>query len=138
MLNHIVLQGRCGSDPELKVTPNGVEVCTVSIAVDRDIKNKDGERETDWISVTAWRGTAKFLADYFRKGSMCVVSGRLQTRSYTDNDGNKRYVTEVVANNIYFGGSKNETASAAPAPTYTPPAADPSYEELSADDELPF
>ena len=137
MLNHIVLQGRLGSDPEIKVTPNGVEVCTVSIAVDRDIKNQNNERETDWISVTAWRGTAKFLADYFRKGSMCIVSGRLQTRNYTDNDGNKHYVTEVIANNIYFGGSKNETAQTAPAhPSYAAPAAD--FEELSPDDQLPF
>lgn len=138
MLNHIVLQGRCGSDPELKVTPNGVEVCTVNIAVDRDVKNKDGERETDWFTVTAWRGTAKFLADYFRKGSMCIVSGRLQVRSYTDKDGNKRTATEVVADNVYFGGSKNESAQAAPASnvSYTPPAA--SFEEVSGDDELPF
>lgn len=108
MLNHIVLQGRLGSDPELKYTPNSVEVCTVNIAVDRDRKDANGERPSDWVTITAWRGTAKFLANNFSKGRMIVVSGRLQMRNYTDRDGNKRTAAEVVAENVYFCDSKKD------------------------------
>lgn len=108
MLNHIVLQGRLGSDPELKVTPNGVEVCTVNIAVDRDRKDANGERQSDWVTITAWRGTAKFLANNFSKGRMILIEGRLQMRNYTDRDGNERTAAEVVAENVYFGDSKKE------------------------------
>lgn len=107
MLNKIVLQGRLGSDPELRTTPTGVEVATVNIAVDRDRKDADGNRQSDWVTIVAWRGTAKFLSTYFQKGRMILVEGRLQMRSYTDKDGNKRTAAEVVADNIYFGDSKN-------------------------------
>lgn len=108
MLNHIVLQGRLGADPELRTTPSGVEVCTVNIAVDRDRKDADGNRQTDWVAIVAWKGTAKFLCQYFQKGRIVIVEGRLQMRNYTDRDGNKRTAAEVVADNIYFGDSKQD------------------------------
>lgn len=120
-LNKVFLQGRLGADPELKVTPNGVEVASVSIAVDRDRKDADGNRQSDWVNIVAWRGTAKFLADYFTKGRVLIVDGRLQTRNYTDKEGNKRTAFEVVADNIYFGDSKREGdhgGGYAPAPSY--------------------
>ena len=106
MLNKVILQGRCGSNPELRMTGSGVPVTTVSLAVDRDFKNGDGNKETDWIDVVAWRETAKFLADRFAKGSMILVSGRLQIRSWADKDGNKRRSAEVLADNVYFGEAK--------------------------------
>ena len=102
MLNRIILMGRCGNDPELKTTPNGVEFTTVNLAVDRDRKDADGNRQTDWITVVAWRQTAKFLVSYFKKGRMAVVEGSLQMRKWTDKDGNKRTAADVVAENVYF------------------------------------
>lgn len=133
MFNKIILQGRCGSNPKMRMTASGIPVATVSLAVDRDFKSGDGNKETDWIDVVAWRGTAKFLSDYFTKGSMAVVSGRLQIRNWTDNDGNKRRSAEVVAENIYFGESKRDSNSEAPESGYVP-SSDPmtAYPESSA------
>lgn len=108
MLNTITIMGRLTRSPELKTTPSGASVTNFTLAVDRDFKNKEtGERETDFIDCTAWRGTADFVTRYFTKGSMAVVSGRLQFREYTDKDGNKRRAAEVVAENVYFGESNN-------------------------------
>lgn len=106
MLNKVIIQGRCGKDPEKRMTPSGVPVTSVSLAVDRDFKDKDGNKETDWIDVVAFRETANFLASHFQKGSVVIVSGRLQIRNYTDKDGNKRRASEVVADSVYFGDSK--------------------------------
>ena len=99
MLNKTFIQGRLGRDPELKHTQSGTAVVSFSLAVDRDFKDKaTGQRATDWIDVIAWRQTAEFVTKYFRKGSMAIVEGRLQVRSWTDKDsGGKRYRTEVVA-----------------------------------------
>lgn len=120
MLNHITIMGRLTKDPELRRTNSGTAVASFTIACDRDFGNKDsGEKETDFIDCVAWRQTAEFLEKYFSKGRMIVVSGRLQKRSYTDKDGNKRYATEVVAESCYFGDSKKEDA--APAPQYGAP-----------------
>lgn len=108
MLNKVIIAGRITKDPELRTTTSGKEVCTVSIAVDRDFKTKDGEKETDFITVVAWRNTAVFLSKYFTKGRMAIVDGKLQTRSYEDKDGKKRVAVEVVADNVYFGDSKSD------------------------------
>ena len=107
MLNHIVLMGRLTRDPELRYTQSQLPVVSFRIAVDRDFGGRDGnERPTDFIDVVAWRSTAEFVSKYFTKGSMAVVSGRLQIRDWTDRDGNKRTSAEVVADNVYFGDSK--------------------------------
>ena len=107
MLNHIVLMGRLVRDPELRRTGSGVAVAGFSLAVDRDFAPRDGgEKETDFIDIVAWRNTAEFVSKYFTKGRMAVVSGRLQIRSWTDKDGNKRRSAEVIADNVYFGDSK--------------------------------
>ena len=106
MLNKIVLMGRLTRDPELRRTQSGTAVASFTLAVDRDYKPQDGERETDFIDIVAWRGTAEFVSKYFTKGRMAVVEGRLQVRDWTDKDGNKRRSTEVVADNVYFGDSK--------------------------------
>jgi single-strand DNA-binding protein len=111
MLNKIIVMGRCAADPEKRMTASGVPVTSVTLAVDRDFKNNDGNKETDWIDVVAFRETANFLANYFKKGRMAVVSGRLQIRSWTDKDGNKRKTAEIVADNVYFGDSKNDNGN---------------------------
>ena len=164
MLNHIVIMGRLTRDPELRRTGSGIAVASFSVAVERDIANKEsGERETDFIDCTAWRSTGEFVSKYFQKGSMIVVSGRLQIRNWTDKEGNKRRSAEVVADNVYFGESKRGsegassynssygnsnsgyTGNPAPAPSYgggySAPAAAPAsdFAMLEDDDaQLPF
>jgi len=109
MLNHIVVMGRLTHNPELRSTQSGVNVCSFSIACDRDFKSKDSkEKETDFIDCVAWRSTAEFVTRYFAKGRMAVVSGRLQLRDWKDKDGNNRRSAEIVADNVYFGDSKNK------------------------------
>lgn len=153
MLNRITLQGRLVADPELRNTPSGVPVATFKLAVERDRKNKEtGEKETDFIPIVAWRQTAEFAKQYFSKGRMAVVEGRLQLRNYTDRDGNNRTIAEVQADNIYFSDSRPAGGDAgggyaAQAPSYggnftggygETPTGD-QFVELSQDDgELPF
>jgi single-strand DNA-binding protein len=105
MLNHITIMGRLTRDPELRRTQGGTPVVSFSLAVDRDFKGQDGERETDFIDVVAWRSTAEYVAKYYTKGRMAVVDGRLQIRDWTANDGSNRRSAEVVAENVYFGDS---------------------------------
>ena len=109
MLNHITIMGRLTRDPELRRTGSGIAVASFSVAVDRDFGGRDGgEKETDFIDCVAWRQTGEFVSKYFTKGSMIVVSGRLQIRNWNDKDGNKRRTAEVVADNVYFGDSKRD------------------------------
>ena len=145
MLNHIVIMGRLTRDPELRRTGSGVAVTSFTVAVDRDFSPKDGgERETDFIDCVAWRQTGEFVSKYFAKGRMAVVSGRLQIRSWTDKDGNKRRTAEVIADNVYFGDSKRESDGAAPAPAYggySAPASNSASEFAMLDEDdaqLPF
>lgn len=144
MLNHITIMGRLTRDPELRRTGSGIAVASFTLAVDRDFAPKDGgERETDFIDCVAWRQAGEFVSKYFFKGKMAVVSGRLQVRSWTDKDGNKRRTAEIVADNVYFGDSKKEPDSSEGADTpsygnyYQPPTGN--YAEIGADDDqLPF
>ena len=106
MLNHVTIMGRLTKDVELRRTESGVAVASFTVAVDRDFKGKDGNKETDFFDCVAWRNTGEFVEKYFHKGSMAVVSGRLQKRSWNDKDGNKRSTVEIVADNVYFGDSK--------------------------------
>ena len=154
MLNKIILMGRLTRDPELRRTESGTAVCSFSIAVDRDFKSKNGEKETDFIDIVSWRATAEFVSKYFTKGRMAVVEGRLQIRDWTDKEGGKRRSAEVVADNVYFGDSKRDAESAgpysggysapsggrSPAPSgFGAPDMGDQFAELSDDDgELPF
>ena len=123
MLNKVIIMGRLARDPELRRTQSGVSVTSFRIACDRDFKSQSGEKETDWIDVVAWRNTAEFVSKYFTKGRMAIVEGRLQTRDWTDKDGNKRTAVEVVADNVYFGDSKRDGQGGGyDAPSYAPPA----------------
>ena len=149
MLNHITIMGRLTRDPELRRTGSGIAVASFTVAVDRDFGGRDGgEKETDFIDCVAWRQTGEFVSKYFTKGSMIVVSGRLQIRSWTDKEGNKRRTAEVVADNVYFGESRRSEGSpaasnAAPATGfsgYSAPAAPASDFAMLDDDDaqLPF
>ena len=148
MLNKVVLMGRLTRDPELRYTPSNVAVVSFTIAVDRNFVRQGEQRQADFINVVAWRSTAEFLAKYFVKGQLLALSGSLQTRTYDDKDGKRVYVTEVVADEVYFAESKRDTAGAAPmqgapqsAPqnTQTPqPQSGADFEIVPDDDDLPF
>lgn len=142
MLNKIFIMGRLTSDPELRRTNSGTAVTSFTLAVDRDFKNADGTKDTDFVDVVAWRATAEFAAKYFAKGRMAVVEGRLQMREWQDKDGNKRRNAEVVADNVYFGDSKKEGDSsggykaAGKAVDVEPEAGD--FAEIEDEEDLPF
>ena len=149
MLNKIILMGRLTRDPELRRTQSGTAVTSFSLAVDRDFKSQNGEKETDFIDVVAWRATAEFVSKYFTKGRMAVVEGRLQIRDWTDRDGGKRRSAEVVADNVYFGDSKRDGGSDFGAPAYgdrsggyasqAPMGGHSDFAEIGEEDgELPF
>ena len=144
MLNHIVIMGRLTHDPELRRTASGTAVTSFSVAVDRDFPNKEsGQKETDFIDCVAWRSTGEFVSKYFQKGSMAVVDGRLQIRSWTDNNGNKRRTAEIVANSVYFGSAKKAADSDSQAKNVgnasTSTDSMEEYPELFMDDpECPF
>ena len=134
--------GRLTRDPELRRTQTGTAVTSFSLAVDRDFKSQSGEKETDFIDVVAWRGTAEFVSKYFSKGRMAVVEGRLQIRDWTDREGGKRRSAEIVANNVYFGDSRPKEEQASQAPSSNggslPEGFDPFAEVGEEDGELPF
>ena len=152
-LNKVVLCGRLTADPELKQTAGGISVVSFTLAVNRRYQSKsaDGsaapQQQADFITVVAWRQTAEFISRYFRKGSALCVTGSIQTRSWQDQQGQKRYTTEVVADEAMFVDSKNEAGSYAgqySQDAYTTPsdssapAAAPKFEELKTDEDLPF
>jgi single-strand DNA-binding protein len=129
MLNNAVVMGRICNDLEVRKTPSGVSVCRFTVAVDRNFKQGE-ERQTDFIDVLAWRGTADFLEKYFSKGQMIAVQGSIQTGSY-EKDGIKRKTFEIVADNVSFCGGKNESNASSEAPTVD-------YASSVDDDDLPF
>ena len=121
MLNHIVIMGRLTRDVEMRYTQSQLPVASFSVAVDRDFGNREsGERQTDFINCVAWRQTAEFVNKYFHKGSMAVVSGRLQMRQYQDRDGNNRTAAEVVVDSIYFGESRRDSENRSSDISYSP------------------
>ena len=137
MLNKVFVMGRLARDPELRRTQSGTAVASFTLAVDRDFKDKStGERGVDWINCVAWRQTGEFVSRYFTKGRMAVVEGRLQVSEWTDKDGSKRWKTEVVADNIYFGDSK--AAPPQPSPADNEPKSGYTQEQDVDDGELPF
>lgn len=148
-MNRVILMGRLTADPELRSTPGGVSVTSFNLAVDRDFKNGNGEREADFPTIVAWRNTAEFICRYFHKGKPIIIDGRLQTRSYEDKDsGKKRYVTEVVADAAKFVLSDNSGEQGAPTygsgqstntGAYSGNAGNQGdFEEIDGDEDLPF
>jgi single-strand DNA-binding protein len=149
-LNKVILGGRMTADPGLKQTPSGVSVSTFSIAVNRRFGSKDSSQQpqADFFNVTAWRGTAEIVSRYFHKGSSICVVGSIQNRSWTDQNGQKRYATDIIADEVQFVDSRGEGSNGAQSQgAYTPDAYTPSYsstgmapkfEEIKTDDDLPF
>lgn len=111
MINNVTLTGRLTRDPELKYTGSGTAVASFSMAVDRTFTNAQGERETDFINCVSWRKTAEIIANNLRKGSLCGVTGRIQTRNYTNDEGRKVYITEVVCENMTFLEKRSDSNS---------------------------
>lgn len=157
MFNRIILIGRLTTDPELRTTPQGINVSSFSIAVNRPSSSKGGERQTDFINIVAWRNNAEFITKYFSKGRLIGIEGSLQSRSYTDKEGNKRTNFEVLCDRAFFTESKGSAtgASSDGQPSYTAPAAVPFHSEptggvsyatgsaedfvtVTDDDDLPF
>lgn len=146
-LNKVVLCGRLTADPELKQTQSGVPVVSFTLAINRRYQGRNNDAASnqptaDFISVVAWRQTAEFISKYFRKGSSLCVTGSIQTRNWQDQQGQKRYATEVVADEAMFVDSKSEggpSAESYNAPSFSStPASAPKFEELKTDDDLPF
>lgn len=144
--NKTILGGRLTADPELKKTPSGVSVTTFTVAVNRRFQPKEGEQQTDFIQIVAWRSTAEFVCRFFRKASSICIVGSIQTRTWTDQQGVKRYATEVVADEAYFVDSKADAVgqptgqAVPPASQYVPDqyTAAPQFAAVSDDEELPF
>lgn len=130
MLNRIIIMGRMTKDPEVRRTGSGTAVTSFTLAVERDFKGQNGERETDFIDCVAWKGTAEFVGKYFGKGRMVAVEGRLQLRDWQDNNGNKRRSAEVMADSVYFADSK-QGGNAAEVPKQE-------IAEIEDDGDLPF
>ena len=139
MLNSVCLMGRLTADPELKSTQSGVSVCNFRIAVDRTYTPKGQEKQTDFINIVTWRGTAEFVSRYFHKGQLVAVQGSIQTSQYTDRDGNKRTTFDVVADNVFFAEKKAESGETKQGAGYDhSPDIQGDFEEISGDESLPF
>lgn len=138
MLNLMILQGRLTKEPELRTTQSGVNVASFTVAVERDYQN-GGEKQTDFIDCVAWRGTGEFVSKYFHKGSMIVVSGKLQSHKWQDREGNNRVSWEVNADSVYFGESRKDSPNAAQATYQQNYAQQGRFVVLDEDDgEFPF
>lgn len=145
MLNNAVIMGRLVAQPELKTTGSGISVTSFTVAVDRRFNKQGEEKQADFIDVIAWRNTAEFVCKYFSKGSMIAIQGSIQTRTYEDKNGNKRKAVEIVAVNVSFCGSKNDSAahdqnasSLPPASAYSTADAEDFKEIPEPEDDLPF
>lgn len=148
-MNKVILMGRLTRDPEMRQTANGIQVCSFSIAVNRRFV-KDGQQNADFINCTAWRQTAEFICKYFSKGAMIAVVGNLQSRSWENQEGKRQYATDVVVDEVYFTGSRQESQSGGSGdfqPAQPAPAADNSFGDIDSmgfqtiegsEDDLPF
>jgi len=131
LLNRVVLIGRLTKDPELRYTPTGVAVCNFTLAIDRNFKNAQGNRDTDFINCVVYRQLAELCANYLAKGKLAAVDGRIQVRSYTAQDGQKRWVTEVIAEDVRFLSPKDSGSGSTG-------GSSPYGREVNLDDDIPF
>ena len=134
MLNVVAIMGRLAADPQLRQTTTGKNVASFRIACDRGRRDANGQSQADWIDVVAWDRQAEFVCKYFHKGQLAAVQGSIQTRSYTDKDGNKRKAFEIVAESVHFAEPKKDKSND---PIVTMPGND-TFEEIISDDDLPF
>lgn len=148
MFNKVIMMGRITHDPELKVTPNGTNACSFRIAVDRNYQVKGEEKKTDFFNVVAWRANAEFVTRYFSKGRMILIEGEMQTRQYTDKNGNPATWYEINADRVSFTGEKKADTQSDSVPAAAPPAYSAAQTPpnnyaagevgASADDDYPF
>lgn len=137
-LNKVILIGNMTADPELRTTQSGISTTRFTIAVQRRFASKqEGQPTADFINIVAWRQTAEFVCKYFNKGKPILVCGEIQTRNFTDNEGNKRYVTEVVADEVGFVESKGDNSASDGGPAFAPRLT-PQFEDVTDDENLPF
>ena len=136
-MNNCSFTGRLTTTPELKTTPNGKNVCSFTLAVERTIKGSDGKPIVDFIDFVAWQHNADFICKWFDKGVRVAITGGLQTRTYTDNDGNNRKVFEVLVNTVEFADGKREANTVTETTTVTKPD-DDGFMPIGNDDDLPF
>lgn len=134
-MNKVFLIGRLTRDPELRYTGNNTAVASFSIAVNRNFTNQAGEREADFINIVVWRKQAENVKNYLTQGSQVAIDGRIQTRSYDDKDGQKRYVTEIVADNVEFLGSKGGANASAPQSSVASTSTEPTPYDFAAQSE---
>ncbi len=145
-LNKVILGGRLTADPELKQTQSGIAVVSFTIAVNRRYsKDSAQQNESDFFNVTAWRATAEFVSRYFRKGSSICITGSIQNRNWVDQEGQKHYRTDIVADEVMFVDSRSDSPAASdsfgstPTPSFSSPSGSaPKFEEIKTDDDLPF
>ena len=139
MYQKVIMMGRLAADPELRQTPSGVSVATFAIAVDRQYADKDGKRQADFFDIVAWRELGEFVTKYFCKGKPCLVDGRIETRTYTDKNGIKRKLYEVIAQNVRFCGDGSKTDKGLPeAPPAPKQTEQEDFTEMPPNDDLPF
>ena len=144
--NKVMIGGRLTADPENSQTTSGISVTRFSVAVNRRFAKDASQQQTDFFNVTAWRATADFVSKYFKKGSSIFITGSLQTRSWTDQNGQKRYATDIVAEEVSFVDSRSESSSSGQyvpdsynaEPSFSGGAEAPKFEEIKGDDDLPF
>ncbi|MEE0970417.1 MAG: single-stranded DNA-binding protein [Clostridia bacterium] len=143
--NKVMLGGRLTADPESRQTESGISVTRFTVAVNRRFNKDSSQQQADFLNVTAWRQTAEFVSKFFKKGSSIFVVGTIQNRSWTDSEGNKRYATDIVADEVSFVDSRSENPAAGQytpdsyEPSFANSAADaPKFEEIKDDDDLPF
>ena len=145
-MNKVILMGRLTRDPEIRQTPNGVSVCSFSMAVNRRFA-KDGQQNADFINCTAWRQQAEFICKYFQKGAMIAVVGNLQSRSWENQEGKRQYATDVVVDEVYFTGSRSDSQGTSDNYFPSQPKADEGFGDLDgmgfhtmdgSEDDLPF
>lgn len=146
-VNKVILVGNLGKDPELRYTPSGTAVCTFSLATSDRFKNKQGEQQdrTEWHNIVTWSGLAEICGKYLAKGKQVYIEGRIQSRSYDDRDGNKRYITEIVANEMQMlsrageqGGGSGGGSGSRPSSQFNEPSGGPEEPPFNPDDDIPF
>jgi len=145
-INKVILVGNLGKDPELRYTPSGVAVATFSLATSERFKGRDGQQQerTEWHNIVVWRGLAEICGKYLHKGRQVYIEGKIQTRSYDDRDGNKRYITEIVADNMQMLGRGGDEGGSQrggwQGPSEPAPQSSPNYDEppFNPDDDIPF
>lgn len=138
-INKVILQGNLVMDPECRVTPNGTSVCSFRVAIGRRFAKEGAEAQADFFTIEAWKNTADFISKHFVKGQQIIIIGSIQNRNWTDQNGQKRYGDVIIADEVYFAGSKGVSSDTATvSESNSSERVTPTFEEISGNDDLPF